>query len=315
MTPDENNEPESESGLSGDEINGPVKTPLEERQELLAHHVRLVARKVSHALFVFGAQGGLGKSRTILRTLEEEGVQPILVNSHITPLAFYSLLFRHRTEEVIFMDDTDSVFGSMAHLGLLRSCLWGSPRIVTYNSSQLPDNLPASFETTARFVFAANVIPKKNDAFKAVLSRCDIFELSATNDEVLEMMRSLSAKGFHGITAAQCSEVIEFIAEHSDDRQLSLRLLTPSLRKVGYARDAGIDWRPLVFSQLQSLGRKNDASKRLDNRTQDFRALERVLKRFPESVAEQQVEWSRQTKKSRASFFRTLARYRDEHGG
>ena len=46
-------------------------TALEERQQLLAHHVRLVARKMNHALYVFGAQGGLGKSRTILQTLDE----------------------------------------------------------------------------------------------------------------------------------------------------------------------------------------------------------------------------------------------------
>lgn len=137
-------------------------TVLEERQHLLAHHVKLVSRKLNHALFCFGAQGGLGKSRTILRTLEDEGIEPVLVNSHITPLALYSTLFRHRREEVFFYDDVDSMFGSMAHLGLLRSALWGNPRIVTYGSSQLPDDLPSSFETTARFIFAANVIPKKS---------------------------------------------------------------------------------------------------------------------------------------------------------
>ena len=71
-------------------------TALEERQQLLAHHVRLVARKMNHALFVYGAAGGLGKSRTILRTLDEEGIEPILINSHITPLALYTTLFRFR---------------------------------------------------------------------------------------------------------------------------------------------------------------------------------------------------------------------------
>jgi len=290
------------------------KTPLEERQELLAHHVRLVARKVSHALFVFGAQGGLGKSRTILKTLAEEGVEPILVNSHVTPLALYTLLWQHRGEEVIFFDDVDSMFGSMPHLGLLRSALWGHPRVVTYNSSQL-NGLPQSFETTARFCFAANCVPRKNDAFKAVLSRCDIYELSASNDEVIEMMRSLSANGFHGITVDECATVIDYISEHSEDRQLSLRLLGPSLRKVKYAREAGIDWRPLIKSQLQTLGRKVEATKRLDNRGKDCKALEQVLRRHPESVAEQQIEWCKATGKSRASFYRTLARYRDEHGG
>ena len=287
-------------------------TALEERQHLLAHHVRLVSRKLNHALFCFGAQGGLGKSRTILRTLEDEGIEPILINSHITPLALYATLFRFRREEVIFLDDVDSVFGSMAHLGLLRSALWGNPRIVTYGSSQLPDDLPASFETTARFIFAANVIPRKNDAFKAVLSRCDIFELSATNEEVIEMMRSVAANGFHRLSVQDCSEVIDYIAANADDRQLSLRLLTPSLRKLLYARSEGIDWRPMVQSQLHSLGRKNDATKRLDNRIKDLQTLRVVLRKHPESVKDQQEQWCRATGKSRASFYRTLARHRNE---
>jgi hypothetical protein len=290
----------------------PEKTPLEHRQELLAHHVRLVARKMSHALFVFGAQGGLGKSRTVMKTFDQEGIAPVLINSHITPLALFSTLYMHRTEEVLFFDDCDSMYSSMIHLGLLRSCLWGSPRVVTYGSTQLPEGLPNSFETTARFVFAANVIPKKNDAFKAVLSRCDIFELSATNDEVVQMMRSVAANGFNGISPDQAAEVIDFISENSDDRQLSLRLLGPSLRKVGYARDEGIDWRPLVMSQLQSLGRKQDVTKRLDNKAKDFRLLEHVLRKHPDSVTDQQSEWSKATSKSRASFYRTLARYRDQ---
>ena len=125
-------------------------TVLEERQRLLAHHVRLVARKVSHALFVFGSQGGLGKTKTILRTLDEEGIDPILINSHVTPLSLFSILYLHREEAVIFFDDVDSMYGSMAHLGLLRSALWGSPRIVTYNSSQLPNGMPSSFDFSSQ---------------------------------------------------------------------------------------------------------------------------------------------------------------------
>ena len=71
-------------------------TALEERQNLLAHHVRLVARGMSVGLFVYGSQGGLGKSRTVLRTLADEGVSPVLVNSHITPLALYATLYHNR---------------------------------------------------------------------------------------------------------------------------------------------------------------------------------------------------------------------------
>lgn len=281
-------------------------TVLEERQQLLSHHVRLIARKVSHALFVFGAQGGLGKSRTILRTLEEEGIEPILINSHVTPLSLFSTLFHHRDDAVIFFDDVDSMFGSMPHLGLLRSALWGTPRVVTYGSSQMPDGLPSSFEFSSRCIFAANVIPQKNDAFKAVLSRCDIFQLEATNEEVVEMMRNIAAKGFHGITPDEAETVIDFIADHAQDRQLSLRLLGPSLRKMSYARQEGVDWRPLVESQLQSLGKKNDVSKRLDNKGKDSKVIKQVISRFPESVKDQMTNWCRITGKSRASFYRAL---------
>ena len=54
------------------------------------------------------------------------------------------------------------------------------------------------FEFTSRCIFAANVIPGKNDAFRAVLIRCDIFELSATNEEVLDLMRCVSPQGLPG---------------------------------------------------------------------------------------------------------------------
>ena len=67
-------------------LEAPGLSALEQKQQLLAHHVRMVARKLSHALFVFGSQGGLGKSRTIVRTLDEEGITPVPVNSHVTPL-------------------------------------------------------------------------------------------------------------------------------------------------------------------------------------------------------------------------------------
>jgi hypothetical protein len=307
---DENEMPEGASPEQIAEAQG--LSALEERQQLLAHHVRMVARKLSHALFVFGSQGGLGKTRTVLKVLDEEGIEPVLVNSHVTPLALFGLMYQYRDEQVIFFDDVDSMFASMAHLGLLRSALWGSPRIITYGSSQLPTDLPARFEFTSRCIFAANVIPKKNDAFRAVLSRCDIFELSATNEEVIDLMRCVACKGFRGIFSQECEAVIDFISEHADDRQLSMRLLGSSLRKYQYARDEGLDWRPLVKSQLHNLGMKQIATKRLDAKARDLRLLRDAVAKFPESVKDQVAFWCSRTQKSKASFYRIVARYRDE---
>jgi hypothetical protein len=287
----------------------PTVTALEERQNLLAHHVKLVARGMSVGLFVFGSHGGLGKSRTVLRTLAEEGVSPVLVNSHITPLALYACLYHNRTGKVVFFDDVDSIFGSMAHLGLLRSATWGDPRIVTYGSSQLND-LPGSFLFESRVIFCGNVIPKRNDAFKAMLSRCDIFELNASQEEVLDLMRSVASAGYETLTPDDCLTVVDFIEQNGDDRAVSMRLLEPSFRKVIYARSEGLDWRPLVLTQLKTLGRKEDMSRRLDARAQEIRLLHQAFERHPGSVSEQQTFWCRATGKSRASFYRLLSRNR-----
>jgi hypothetical protein len=279
-------------------------TALEEKQELLAHHVRIVARNKSNGLFVSGV-GGLGKSKTISETLASEGISPILINSHITPLSLYSALFYNRKDKIIWLDDCDAAYSSMQILGILRSALWGQgQRVVTYHSTQLPDDLPNSFEFTSRIIFCANCIPKRNEAFKAVLSRVDTFTLDASNDEVIEQMRLLANRGSENLLSEQCHEVVEFIAQQGGTRRLSMRLYEPSLLKYEYAQSVGIDWRDLVRTQLDSLGGENVA-KPIDSKKHDIQCLREARKQFPHSVKQQQSFWCKTTGKSRASFFRT----------
>jgi len=180
-------------------------TSLEERQQLLAHHVRLVARGMSNGLCVFGSRGGLGKTRVVLKTLEMEGVEPVILTGHCTPLAMYMALYEH-PEAVVFLDDCDAMFRNLPALGILRSALWEGDkgnRIVNYSSSQL--KLPSSFRFEGRIVFAINTLPRQNHAFAAVLSRVDQFELSASNQEVLDLMRQLATQGFEEkLTPDEC---------------------------------------------------------------------------------------------------------------
>ena len=108
--------------------------------------------------------------------------------------------------------------------------------------------------------------------------------------------------------------VIDYIAENADDRQLSMRLLGPSLRKLLYARGENIDWRPMIKSQLRTLGRKNQTSKRLDSKTKDLRLLKKAIRKNPDSVQHQEEAWRKSTGKSRASFYRCLQCLRAEQG-
>jgi len=286
-------------------------TALEERQRLLSHHVRLVARRLSNGLFCYGAVGGLGKSKTIHETLIDEGVVPVLINSHITPLSFYTTLYQHRKDTVIFLDDCDSIFRNLQILGLLRSALWGQEsKIVTYNTTVDLNNVPSNFEFNSQIIMAANIVPQKNHAFQAVLSRIDVFELSANNEEVLDLMREVAKQGFQSLTSEECLEVVDFIEKEGGTRQLSMRLLEPSLRKVLYSQDERFDWQELVRSQLHQIGQPDSKA---NSKITEIEFMKKSIQEHPSSVKNQQVCWTELTGKSRASFYRVLANYRKDN--
>ena len=126
----------------------------------------------------------------------------------------------------------------MSHLGLLRSALWGDPRIVTYGSSQL-DDLPGSFIFESRLIFCGNVIPRERRLQGGALARCDIFQLDATQEEVVDLMRSVASAGYETLSPDDCQDVVSFIEQNGDDWAISLRLLEPCFRKVLYATIGG----------------------------------------------------------------------------
>ena len=113
-------------------------TTLEINQKLRAHDVRLVARKASIGLFIYGS-GGTGKGRTVLAVLRDEGIEPVFIDSHIMPLARYSTFNLYRDDHVVLLEDADATYSSLPRLSILLSALhWNPDRIVTYNSSMLP---------------------------------------------------------------------------------------------------------------------------------------------------------------------------------
>ena len=128
------------------------------------------------------------------------------------------------------------MFRNLPSLGILRSALWEGDkgrRLVNYNSTHL--KVPSSFYFKGRIIFAINTLPRQNHAFSAVLSRVDQYELSDSNEEVLDLMRQLAVQGFgEELTADECREVVDFIAEFSATRELNLRLLETGEHDLSY---------------------------------------------------------------------------------
>ena len=156
------------------------------------------------------------------------------------------------------------------------------------------------------------MIPKKNDAFKAVLSRCDIFELSATNEEVLELMRSISAKGFRGLTPEDCTIVIDYIGEHCEDRKIppgswgrrSGNCSMPERKVWTGGRWSKPSCRPSAGSSLQPSDWTPGC------RMFGYFKMPSLSTRIP--CKTNRRTGAREHGKSRASYFRTVKRYREE---
>jgi hypothetical protein len=287
-------------------------TRLERKQQTLADMVRMICRKQYHALFVSGFGGG-GKTRTMTTICEEEGQDLVVFNSHVTPLALYGIIHEYRnSESILLFDDADALYQNKPALGLLRSCLYGQPeRVVTWSSSQLPEGLPPRFTTVARFMFSANQVPKKCPIFDAMTSRCLTYRMDVTNSEVLEHFRVMSANGWPGCNVDQCEQVIDFIEEQAEDRQLSMRLLAPAVRIYKYANEQGTDWRPILLAQLHNLGTPTTSTKRISNRERDERVVREAIRRHPDSTTEQCDFYKDKSGKSQASFYRVLKRLRE----
>lgn len=240
--------------IDGDNMpNAPRKEPataLERKQELLAHHVRLVAQQRTNGLFVAGPPG-LGKNRTILETLLALEIVPIMVDAFVRPEQLYQILLENQRDEIILLDTWE--YWSFEFLQLLLSALHGNHghRCVVPPPNFLED-LPTKFFFYSRIIFTASRFPKSKP-FQSILRRIDVFKLEASNEEVLEEMRHLARQGFGMLSPAECHEVVDVIDTYASTRRLSLNCWTPSLNRREYALTADCDWRELLKCLLDQL--------------------------------------------------------------
>ena len=198
-------------------------TTLEERQRLLAHHVRLVARGMANGLCVYGSRGGLGKTRVVLETLKDEGREAAgPERAHHAAWPLHQPVRASRCGRVPGRL-RQPVHGTSPRSGILRSALWGETnekRLVTYNSSQL--KIPSSFHFTGRIIFAVNTLPRQNHAFARRPQpgrpvRADGLQRGGARDDA-----AAGGAGVRGqLTPDECQEVVDFIAEFSATRELS----------------------------------------------------------------------------------------------
>jgi hypothetical protein len=181
---------------------------IDERFSFVEKLVTMVATGVQPSAVITGS-GGLGKTYTVTKTLENNGYKDIsdlaefqvgsvintrkcftTVKGFSTAKGLYRTLFENQKSVIVF-DDCDAVLKDPVALNLLKGALdsYGK-RIISWNADMRDEDLPRSFNFEGRVIFISNMDQSKID--QAIRSRSMLIDLEMTTDQKIERMETIS---------------------------------------------------------------------------------------------------------------------------
>jgi ATPase family associated with various cellular activities (AAA) len=217
---------------------------INERFEFVTDLVTMVANRQTPSAVITG-EGGLGKTFTVLKALNDSGLKDmselqtmevgavvrlskmfVVVKGFSTAKGLFRTLYENR-ESVIVFDDCDSVLRDPVALNLLKAALDSyDKRIISYNADIRDEDLPRSFLFNGSVIFISNLSQDRLD--QAIRSRSMNVDLSMNTAQKCERMRTLITlpEFMPEFSVAQKNEAMDLIEKHKDAaRELSLRSL------------------------------------------------------------------------------------------
>jgi len=232
-----------------------------EKIKVLEEFIKMVGKKYFDSLIVVG-KPGIGKSYTVIETLKKHRIEYVYHTGFRSPLSLYNFLYKHR-EDLIVFDDTAGIMNNKTAISILDPVLWpvNSKRIVQWGTTSDLVEIP-EFEFKGRIIFICNRLPK---AAPDVVSRCMVYRLDYSYDELIEIMRSIAQKPSRGLSVKERKMIVEFIAENTDEatRDFNLRLQYKIESIYKYCKKSGQDWKQIALSLLNNRNEKIVEIKRL----------------------------------------------------
>ena len=223
--------------------------------------VGMVADSVQPSAVITG-EGGLGKTYTVVKTLETKGYTNIsdmaefqvgsvlnmrkcfrMVKGYSTAKGLYRTLFENNKSVIVF-DDCDAILKDPVALNLLKGALdsYGK-RIISWNADMREEDLPRSFNFEGRVIFISNMEEGKID--QAIRSRSMMIDLTMNTEQKIERMETIaSAEEFMPeYTAEIKADALALIRELKDEaKEISLRTLIA----VSKVRASNKNWKDLA---------------------------------------------------------------------
>lgn len=234
---------------------------ITERFEFLEQMVAMVCTGQMPSVVITG-EGGLGKTYTVMKTLEKQGLRNVtdmadfeagekvnksklfrVIKGFSTAKGLYRTLFDCNGMTIVF-DDTDAVLENDVAKNLLKGALDSySRRYISWMADMKDDDLPKSFEFTGRVIFITNKTLTSVD--QAIRTRAMCCDVTMDHEQKVQRMAVIasSPEFLPEVQQETKQAALEFLQKHSKViPNLSLR----SLIQVTKFADRGGDWMPLA---------------------------------------------------------------------
>jgi hypothetical protein len=285
---------------------------LDNKLKLIRDRVRGVAGGFLYGLYLYGA-AGLGKSPSVIRTLEEDQVAFRVFNSHMTAKGLFRAL-GCAPSAVHVLEDMERLTDDRDAQGVLRSALWAQPdreREVTWTTA----------DRESRIVFSGGLIMLANrpladlPELRALASRIAVHKLDLTEIEmaahVRQVARSAFARGKHHLDPEQCLAVAEYVIGECRRLNCPLDLRLFENACLDYlqwdASCTSCDWHDLVENRIRQTAdhfRYGLATLSREEQLAADRELVRHLCQETQDPREQLRRWHERTGRSPATYYR-----------
>jgi hypothetical protein len=217
---------------------------INQRFSFVEQMVDMIVQKTLPSAVITG-EGGLGKSYTVLKSLEKNGFTNLtdlanfevgskvnkaksytVVKGYSTAKGLYRTLFENNGMVIVF-DDCDSILKDDVAKNLLKGALDSySKRYISWMADMRDDDLPKSFEFTGSIVFVSNMALEKID--QAIRTRSLVVDLTMTEEQKVERMEviSLSDEFLPEISLVAKSQALAFLKANAG------KILNMSLRSL-----------------------------------------------------------------------------------
>ena len=208
----------------------------------LSEGVKMLCKNHFAGLFCV-SNGGFGKSFSVIQTLAKEKQEYVLINTHISPVALFELLYNN-SDKVILFEDCEKILENEVIISILRSALWSALtdsqgemiRNITFHSAwENAKHLPKSFIFKGKIILLANKMPKDSRT-EALLSRVLFYDLHFSIQDIQKMFVVMAKKGYKDLDSSKCLEIVEKLQKKVgvEIKNLNLRLFHKAVELYRY---------------------------------------------------------------------------------